>query len=71
MTPERTLELYRAVDVADLHKIRAAIHRGDAYTAIAERAGLPTAVVRFAAIRTRRAARRAARRAERAATPVA
>ena len=63
MTPERTLEIYRTVPVEDLHRIRAMIHRGDAFAAIAERAGLPVAVIRYCAKRSRRAAARAAKKA--------
>ena len=71
MTEEQVLAVYKAVPVDDLIRIRAMISRGDKFVDIAERAGLPVAVIKITAARSRRAAARAARKAERAATPVA
>jgi hypothetical protein len=63
MTPDRALALYKSIAIEDLIRIRTAIHRGDKFTAIAERAGLPVAVIKITAARSRRAAARAAKKA--------
>lgn len=63
MTLERALEIYRNVPSEDLHRIRAMVGRGDAFGDIAQKAGLPIAVIRLTAARSRRAAARAARKA--------
>jgi hypothetical protein len=62
MTPARAMEIYQGVPVEDLHRIRALISCGNDYGEIATRAGLPRAVIRLVALRSRRAERRAAKK---------
>ena len=62
MADNNIRDIYSAVPVEDLHKIRALIRQGVALDIIADRAGLPLAVIKHAAARVHRAEKRLKRR---------
>lgn len=55
-------DIYAALPEPDLHKIRALVRERVGLDVIAERAGLPVAVIEYAAARVRRSQRRLQKR---------